>query len=245
MANRVFKRDARLGLGCLVWLFLVGAGVWLKLILANRLRETLQHTLLYEREFSLEYNWNVSRGLHIWSDFDSCAFGSPPPPTSKHSRELEEMLTPTATPTAAPTVAKSPFPPPPLPASDWNEVYCGFGAKIVINATLDVIENPVGPLYFVVMLSHDWKRWTQMSQIDVADALITKTIDMNGTRHIGTVEVSLCVQQPDWAYVVGCVREGYDSGKFKAEYFAPPFSECVAIDTLCGPTCGAPPPLSE
>ncbi|KAL1504388.1 hypothetical protein AB1Y20_010794 [Prymnesium parvum] len=225
MGNHVFKRDPRIGLGCLVWIFLVGAGVWLKLILANKLRQTLEHTLLYEREFSEDFHWNVSRGLHIESDFDDCFYMSPPPP---HSRHLQLERKPDPVP-----LAPIP-PPPPTITSDWNQVHCDFGAKIAVNATLDVIEEPVGPLYFLVMISHDWKSWTQASVIDVRDALFTR----NG-KHVGSVAVSVCIQQPDWVYMVGCVREGYDTGQFQGKYLAPPFSSCVSIATLCGPTCGS------
>ena len=47
-----------------------------------------------------------------------------------------------------------------------------------------------------------------------------------------------CVQQPDFLYLVGCVREGFVPGKL-GEEAKPPFANCVAIDGLCGPTCGS------
>jgi hypothetical protein len=60
-------------------------------------------------------------------------------------------------------------PPSPIPLDPDS---CSIDqVEIVVNATLETIEKPIGPLYFVVYFSQDWTSWHQASKIDLNDAI--------------------------------------------------------------------------
>lgn len=149
-------------------------------------------------------------------------------------------------PGAPPPAITTPFPPP-SPAPDKNP--CAIGqVEIQVNATLQRIEKPVGPLYFVVYYSQTWSSFYQASKVDLTESLFNYVACENTNtsydpecidgQKISPVSVSACVGNPGFTYLVGCVLEGYNPGHLGSEV-QPPFSSCVAIDGLCGASCGS------
>ena len=220
-----------------------------------------QHELLYEREYEQGANWHVARNLTITASFSECGFKPPP-----KGRQLEAVAPPMMddglyvrspnppNPPGPPHSPKPPAAPPPPPhvtSPPPTPFGCDFGARIEVNATLAVVEKPVGPLYLVLYTSHDWKHWVQASTVDVETSrFIVEPADVgsgapppaaNGSApylQAATVQEYACVQQPDFLYLVGCVLEGWIPGKVD-EKVTPPFANCVAIDGICGATCGS------
>ena len=210
MANRTFRSERHCCLLLLVYFFLAGSGLWLKLILSDVLAFDLSYTLLYEREFlpSSKVHWSVARGLQISADLSECEIKQPGKPDTGAGRRLDPRagaLLPdgpagpeergflgdsglsfrplssspvvddtgpssaaalagsaghnkTTPPAAPPSVA--PVAAPPLPHINHCDVDT---ARVQVNATLAVLEQPIGPLYFVVYFSQDWHHWFQVS----------------------------------------------------------------------------------
>ena len=89
MSNITHKKERHCCLCILIFAFLFGSGVWLKLILSDVLSFDLSYDLLYEREYMKEDigHWRVARGLNISADFSGATVKRPPLPPS---RQLEE-----------------------------------------------------------------------------------------------------------------------------------------------------------
>ena len=276
MANQTIHRSRNRFLCCLVLAFLFGSGVWLKLILSDVLAFDLSYDLLYEREFLPESrgHWRVARGLNITVDLSDCTVRHSTPTrrmlagdessnsSAKGAPDKEAELNAVAqSPSPSPPPSSPPCPlPPPSPCSlsppspiplDPNS--CSIDqVEIVVNATLETIEKPIGPLYFVVYFSQDWTSWHQASKIDLNEALFAwrDCPALNGSadpacrnstepgKRIEPVSVKACVGNPGFTYLVGCVLEGFTPGH-RGEAVYPPFSTCVAIDGVCGASCNA------
>jgi hypothetical protein len=315
MPNQTFYQERRTCLTCLILWFLAGSGIWLKLILSDVEALSLTHELLYEREYLATYHWNVARGLNITSDLSECEFKKKPKKSGRlldmdihfaensgeGSQELSEMDPDPMFSSPPPSSPPSHFfasPPPPFKESDFE---CAFGARVLVNATLDEIEQPIGPLYFVLYGSHDFVDWKQVSVVDVktsrfivdtkhkkkhrsldqvegldgddvefedvddderdsavaakeeaeAELELAATAESGWppppplypqqvipAKYISTVHAHACIDQPDFIYLMGCVKEGFKRGKLESRV-TPPFDDCVALAGICGATCGS------
>ena len=110
----------------------------------------------------------------------------------------------------------------------------------MVNATLEVVEENIGPLYLKLFASHTWKHWYQASTVDVETSRFRVTPAKGGGhgKRIGQVEAWACIEQPDFLYLIGCVTEGYSPGKkLGTQGAAPPFADCVSVAGICGATC--------
>ena len=141
-------------------------------------------------------------------------------------------------PPSIPRPQRPPPPPPPspMPSSPSADSFgCDFGARMTVYANLGVVEKNVGPLYFVVYASADWKKWWQASHIDYQTSRFVIKTDPSGNQHWSTVKAKACIQIPSFIYLIGCVVEGSSA----PSVVAPPFHACVALDGVCGPACGS------